>query len=64
MVYNIAMKCVHMSRDAIFEEDHAWGWDEEDNSDGEPFNMEFVPVGSMNCTGDVACMGLVCRALH
>jgi hypothetical protein len=28
--YNLVMWRVHVSRDAVFEEDHAWKWDEED----------------------------------
>jgi hypothetical protein len=37
---------VHIARDAVFEEDKAWTWDEEDVSEGEPFTMEYVSAGS------------------
>jgi hypothetical protein len=52
--YDPVTKRVHVSRDAIFEEDRAWSWDEEDCSDGEPFKIEFVPVDGMNRGGVVA----------
>jgi hypothetical protein len=50
--YNPATKRVHMSRDAVFKEDRAWSWDEDENGDGEPFKMEFVPVDGVNRASD------------
>jgi hypothetical protein len=42
--YDPTTDCVHMSQDAVFEEDHAWNWSEEDLGDGEPFQMDYVAV--------------------
>jgi hypothetical protein len=43
--YNLETKRVHVSRDAIFEEDRAWNWSAEDIGEGEPFHMEYVAAG-------------------
>jgi hypothetical protein len=45
--FNPATRHVHVSRDAVFKEDRAWRWSEEDVRDGEPFRMEYVVVGGM-----------------
>jgi hypothetical protein len=45
--YNPATCHVHVSRDAVFEEDRAWKWDEEDAMDDEPFRMEYVVAGGV-----------------
>jgi transposase InsO family protein len=43
--YNPALRRVHVSRDAVFEEDRAWEWCAEDVGDGEPFQVEYVAAG-------------------
>ncbi|WVZ81519.1 hypothetical protein U9M48_028886 [Paspalum notatum var. saurae] len=47
--YNPVMRCIHVSRDAVFEEDRPWDWGEEKgagpNDDSEPFNVELVTIG-------------------
>jgi hypothetical protein len=35
-----------VSRDAVFEEDCVWDWSDEEIGDGEPFQMEYIAVGS------------------
>jgi hypothetical protein len=47
-------KRVHISCDAIFEEDKPWSWDGEDVGDGEPFSMEYVQAGDASHTMDMA----------
>jgi hypothetical protein len=45
--YNPAMRCAHVSRDTVFNEDCTWRWNEEDVGDDEPFRMEYVVPGGM-----------------
>jgi hypothetical protein len=45
--YNLATWRVHVSCDAVFKEDHAWKWDEEDVEDDKPFRMEYVVAGGV-----------------
>jgi hypothetical protein len=52
--YNPVTKRVHVSHDAIFEEDMLWSWDGEDVGDGEPFSMEYVQAGEASHTMDMA----------
>jgi hypothetical protein len=52
--YNPVTKRVHVSHDAIFEEDMLWSWDGEDVGDGEPFSMEYVQAGAASHTMDMA----------
>jgi hypothetical protein len=44
---------VHVSHDAIFEEDRSWSWDGEGVGDGEPFSMEHVQEGEASRTMDM-----------
>jgi hypothetical protein len=53
-LYNPVTKRVHVSRDAIFEEDKPWRWDGEDVGNGESFGMEYVQAGEASCTMDMA----------
>jgi hypothetical protein len=39
-----------MSRDAVFEEDCAWDWSEEEARDVEPFRMEYIVAGGTSPT--------------
>jgi hypothetical protein len=47
--YNPVTRRVHVSRDAVFEEDRPWDWGEEKgagpNDDCEPFCVEFITIG-------------------
>jgi hypothetical protein len=44
--YNPSTERVHISRDAVFEEDCAWEWGDNKSSDGaEPFAVEYFSVG-------------------
>jgi hypothetical protein len=53
--YDPVRRCVHVSCDTIFEEDHAWELSEEEVRDDEPFGMEYVTVGGTHpMIGDVA----------
>jgi hypothetical protein len=53
--YNPVTRCIHVSRDTVFNEDCAWRWNEEDVGDDEPFRMEYVVAGSMQLgAGNVA----------
>jgi hypothetical protein len=53
--YNPVTRRVHVSHDAIFEEDCAWDWSEEDVGDDEPFKMEYVVAGGVQpSTGNMA----------
>jgi hypothetical protein len=37
---------VHISRDAVFEEDHTWEWDIDNlGYDGEPFIADYFSIG-------------------
>jgi hypothetical protein len=45
--YNLVTRRVHMSHDAIFEEDRAWDWSEEDVGDDVPFKMEYIVAGGV-----------------
>jgi hypothetical protein len=49
--YNPVTKRVHVSHDAVFEEDRAWDWGDHEAVDGEPFAMEFISVDGANRTG-------------
>jgi hypothetical protein len=40
--YDPNMRCVHVSRDVMFEEDRSWNWEEETGTDI-PFGVEVVP---------------------
>jgi hypothetical protein len=45
------MRHVHITRDAVFEEDKVWPWDKEDFSDEESFTMEYISAGSTSQGG-------------
>jgi hypothetical protein len=49
--YNPATRRVHVTCDAVFEEDIAWTWNKEDISEGEPFTMEYISAGSTSRDG-------------
>jgi hypothetical protein len=44
--YNSVTRHVHVSHDAVFEEDRVWTWSEDKIGDDEPFRLEYVVVGS------------------
>jgi hypothetical protein len=63
--YNPVTRHVHMSRDAVFEEDRAWTWSEDKIGDDEPFRMEYVIVGSTHpAAGDTTRPGQICLWSH
>jgi hypothetical protein len=44
--YNPSTERVHISRDAVFEEDHTWEWDiDRLGYDGEPFIVDYFSIG-------------------
>jgi hypothetical protein len=43
--YNPVTTRVHVSRDAVFEEDRAWSWNEDEIGDDEPFRVEYIAAG-------------------
>jgi hypothetical protein len=43
--YNPVTRRIHMSRDAVFEEDRAWSWDEDEIGDDEPFQVKYIAAG-------------------
>jgi hypothetical protein len=46
--YNPSTERIHISRDAVFEEDRAWEWGDDKSSDGvEPFIVDYISVGGM-----------------
>jgi hypothetical protein len=46
---------VHVSRDAVFEEDRAWSWNEDEIGDDEPFQVEYITAGGAHpAAGDNA----------
>jgi hypothetical protein len=53
--YNLVTRRVHVSRDAVFEEDRAWSWDEDEIGDDEPFQVKYIAAGGAHSTaGDNA----------
>jgi hypothetical protein len=53
--YNPVTRRVHVSRDAVFEEDRAWSWNEDEIGDDEPFRVEYITVGGAHpAAGDNA----------
>jgi hypothetical protein len=46
--YNPMMRRIHVSRDAVFEEDRAWEWCAKGVEDGEPFQVEYVTAGGLH----------------
>jgi hypothetical protein len=44
---------VHVSRDAMFEEDRPWSWEQAEISDDEQFFMEYVSTGGVHGAGGV-----------
>jgi hypothetical protein len=50
--YNPSTEHVHISRDAVFEEDRAWEWGDDKSDDGaEPFVIDYFFVGGMQLCG-------------
>jgi hypothetical protein len=45
-LYDPMTRWVHVSRDAIFEEDRAWTWSTENISAGTPVHLEYVIAGA------------------
>jgi transposase InsO family protein len=43
--YNPVARHVHVSCDAVFEEDRAWSWNEDEIGDDEPFRVKYIAVG-------------------
>jgi hypothetical protein len=43
--YNPVTRRVHVSRDAVFEEDRAWSWNKDEIGDNEPFRVEYIAAG-------------------
>jgi hypothetical protein len=56
--YNPATRLVHITHDAVFEEDRAWTWDKEDIGEGEPFTMEYISVGNRSRDDIQPCVPL------
>jgi hypothetical protein len=53
--YNPVTRRVHVSRDAVFEEDRAWSWNEDEIGDDEPFRVEYIAAGgAQTAAGDNA----------
>jgi transposase InsO family protein len=53
--YNPVTRRVHVSCDAVFEEDRAWSWNEDEIGDDEPFRVEYIAAGDAHPTaGDNA----------
>jgi hypothetical protein len=53
--YNPVTRRVHVSRDAVFEEDHAWSWNEDEIRDDELFRVEYITAGGAHpAAGDNA----------
>jgi hypothetical protein len=53
--YNLVTRRVHVSRDAVFEEDRAWSWNEDEIGDNEPFPVEYIAAGGVHlAAGDNA----------
>jgi transposase InsO family protein len=53
--YNPVTRHVHVSHDAVFEEDHAWSWNEDEIGDDESFQVEYIAVGGAHpAVGDNA----------
>jgi transposase InsO family protein len=53
--YNPVTRRVHVSCDAVFEEDHAWSWNEDEIGDDEPFRVEYIAAGGAHpAAGDNA----------
>jgi hypothetical protein len=53
--YNPVTRRVHVSSDAVFEEDRAWSWNEDEIGDDEPFRVEYIAAGSAHpAAGDNA----------
>jgi hypothetical protein len=53
--YNPVTRRVHVSRDAVFEEDGAWSWNEDEIRDDEPFWVEYIAAGGAHpAAGDNA----------
>jgi hypothetical protein len=43
--YNTSTECVHISRDAVFEEDRAWDWNVDKlGNDAEPFIVDYFLI--------------------
>jgi hypothetical protein len=52
--YNPVTRRVHVSRDAVFEEDCAWSWNEDEIGDDEPFRVEYITAGGAHpAAGDL-----------
>jgi hypothetical protein len=51
--YNPVTRRVHVSRDAVFEDDIPWSWDQAEIDDDEPFSMEYVSAGCVQGAGGV-----------
>jgi hypothetical protein len=43
--YSPVTRRIHVSHDAVFEEDRAWSWNEDEIGDDEPFRMEYIAAG-------------------
>jgi hypothetical protein len=53
--YNPVTRRVQVSRDAVFEDDHAWSWNEDEIGDDEPFRVEYIIAGGAHpAAGDNA----------
>jgi transposase InsO family protein len=53
--YNQVTRRVYVSRDAVFEEDRAWSWNEDEIRDDEPFRVEYIAAGGAHpAAGDNA----------
>jgi hypothetical protein len=53
--YNLVTRRVHVPRDAVFEEDRAWSWNEDEIGNDEPFRLEYIATGGAHpAAGDNA----------